>query len=572
VTYAELTMPRNKGYAQMKAASMASASSPYTMTKADRTMSTTSIKRPRPPAPPPRYTSPPTATAMMHEDAANEEREAEMPLVSSNNDRNGSRRMYLGSGWDEDNNGSDGGSSSCSGTGGGSEGGAQRRRRGGRQRSPARSDDGCGGGGEARRMMMMEQDHQRFDITEKRKHMMGQMRQCQTQDMNSPGGDGGATYVPPALLEKRHLLMTTLKKIQSVNAFASGSAGYYSDSEQQHPQAKRRTVGFSTPENPKVQKATATRPLARCVTEVFDSRTLEAANHQAVVYSPPTIDSSRQRQPQPLSRNNTVADFSAAHAHTLSRNATVADFNSSGQYFVDSKTLAAAHHQAAVYSPPTIDTSRQRQPQPLSRNNTVADFSAAHAQSLSRNATVADFSSSEQYAASSLYTHNQDLERFKTEFRRQSSDEGRSADYARQLAVGSIGYQDIIQQQLPRDSLSRALTMADRPKSTSPNYGYSAASSTATIVAANDASRPRPVLRPMMTVADPMSSHSDEFSSESARGRWDALRQHRHQQSLASSASTSAPAPPYRDTVVTRPALTTIFSMASQSSEGDGFL
>ncbi len=77
MTYAELTMPRNKGYAQMKASNNGAYSPSSSAVDV-----TPSMKRGRPPAPPPRYTSPPTAAAMMHEDAAAEEREVEMPLVS----------------------------------------------------------------------------------------------------------------------------------------------------------------------------------------------------------------------------------------------------------------------------------------------------------------------------------------------------------------------------------------------------------------------------------------------------------------------------------------------------------
>lgn len=75
VTYAELTMPRNKGYAPMRAKSI---ESPINSFKTGAT-----VERPMPP---PRYTAPPSRTAetMFHSSPAPDRQSTvEMPLVST---------------------------------------------------------------------------------------------------------------------------------------------------------------------------------------------------------------------------------------------------------------------------------------------------------------------------------------------------------------------------------------------------------------------------------------------------------------------------------------------------------
>lgn len=263
MTYAELTMPRNKGYAPMKPRTIDSPNSsvqysPNIMTSSvdEGGMMMTSLTKKRssgrPPAPPPRYTSPPTAQQRADNSPSPQQQQQEMPLVSINSHASSSSLPIFADRKHQ-----------------------QQRRSHQQQQKQQDSDstlspdvplpqDGAGVGrrwkqlrnrretdligsdwlsapdslSQQQKQQCLQQQQliqqQQWDIHQKRKVLMGRMKECKTEgtsnnmhvsmDSSHTAGTGSTGSVPADLLEKRRVLMKTLHKVQSVAGPMAGAA------------------------------------------------------------------------------------------------------------------------------------------------------------------------------------------------------------------------------------------------------------------------------------------------------------------------------------------------------------
>ncbi len=218
MTYAELTMPRNKGYAQMRAKSTESPNDSPLGGNAREGTSTFRIERPRP-QPPPRYTATPT----MNTEPGSSFCSAEMPLVSSEQRRSVSSLPSVGK-------------RSRSPPSPAAEGPQtqqaqavqQMRHQKIKHRRTAELMDQRSGWSSVPETIGEEEEHEplavdprrsmTMDIHEKRRIMMGSFRKVNTHSspqVNSSNEDAGGTDVPPELLQKRKVLMKTLNQVRS---------------------------------------------------------------------------------------------------------------------------------------------------------------------------------------------------------------------------------------------------------------------------------------------------------------------------------------------------------------------
>ncbi len=275
VTYAELTMPRNKGYAPMRARSTDSPvnddsggvggvqTTPLDAVHRQHSSSSFKIRGSSAPQPPPRYTSPPTrASALRGEGAGGGGGGgAEEPLLGARHSSNQHPHQHqhqdsmpLVSRRGGGGGGGEGGSLPAAfrarsstnfgfGLGGTHHGSLRgiRGRRGGmqnRRTRELRENAECWSSApeeiqEEDEVMEAESDSAMLDgamedIHEKRRRMMGRMRACRTQQhldyttsspdifrRRSPDQDGGGASVPQGLLERRRVLLKALKTIQT---------------------------------------------------------------------------------------------------------------------------------------------------------------------------------------------------------------------------------------------------------------------------------------------------------------------------------------------------------------------
>ena len=226
-------MPRNKGYAPMKPRTTTESPiggnsvqySPKTMTSSfDESgggvmvTSLTKKRNGRPPAPPPRYTSPPTI-----QQRCSTPTDQEMPLVS--NASSSSLPIYVDL-RPQRHRESDSTPSpeppQCTG---------RRRKMRNRREADIMESAWTGKQNPQQQQQLHHQltQQQEWDIHEKRKIMMGKMKQYKTEgraviqsfDSNQTVSSSTCS-VPADLLEKRRVLMKTLHKVQSVAGTCSG--------------------------------------------------------------------------------------------------------------------------------------------------------------------------------------------------------------------------------------------------------------------------------------------------------------------------------------------------------------